>query len=609
MHNLVYSVGEVFSEGPRSGVLGQKGAEKYYIPPYQRGYKWKTSDVVKLVDNLYTAYSKNQPDYYLNYITIRPNKKDGSEVLEVVDGQQRLTTLTLLLAVLAYQSEDPSAFCARNKLTYQIRKQVEEFIAEYIYANIGHLLQETNWKAFAKKDNSKFDEQDIYYLFHAAHAIEQELSLKELKGEDLLDYTEYVLQNTKIIVNDIGETSITAEKMFTKLNGNKVDLTDTELTKGLLLTKASLETDSIGKIRHPSEVARERFSLGAQWDEMARWTESESVRMFYFSEDSKDPMLGLLKLLALSEDQERDSSQPIFEFFENKINEGHTATAVFRKLREIYFILKMWLDDTEIYNLLGFRKIITSTKTEKFNTKKLYYSKSAVKKILMRSILMLLPKKIEAFEYGKDNVRIGDLFLFINVFSSEKPFPFSVYQKEKWSLEHVFPQTPDKLSDELNQDDLTLIKSLRKVEWKEEIKSSFNEFYEEEKKLQQVIDDFLRKFESNEEKIPLDYIEKQVIYRIIKTKLLHTLGNLVLLSSSVNSAVGNGMFDHKRHKIVAKVSEGNFVPQHTYDVFSKLLSKEMEPNLRVWSDSDIRAHQKWIDKRYLEIRKRFSYGK
>jgi hypothetical protein len=55
------------------------------------------------------------------------------------------------------------------------------------------------------------------------------------------------------------------------------------------------------------------------------------------------------------------------------------------------------------------------------------------------------------------------------------------------------------------------------------------------------------------------------------------------------------MFSKKRHNVTRRISIGSFVPKHTYDVFSKLLSEKMDPNLNVWSEKDIDAHKEWIE--------------
>src|SRR5687768_4015633 len=96
---LVFSVGNVFNDNTPDGALYQHGAKSYYIAPYQRGYKWASSGpndaVCLLMRDIIDAFESNS-EYYLQFITTKLNDKGGTKVLEVIDGQQRLTTLTLL---------------------------------------------------------------------------------------------------------------------------------------------------------------------------------------------------------------------------------------------------------------------------------------------------------------------------------------------------------------------------------------------------------------------------------------------------------------------------------------------------------------------------------
>jgi hypothetical protein len=72
------------------------------------------------------------------------------------------------------------------------------------------------------------------------------------------------------------------------------------------------------------------------------------------------------------------------------------------------------------------------------------------------------------------------------------------------------------------------------------------------------------------------------------------MGNMALLTRGDNSSNSNGMFSKKRHNIVNRISKGSFVPKHTYDVFSKLISDKMSKDTGVWSEKDINTHQAWI---------------
>lgn len=81
---------------------------------------------------------------------------------------------------------------------------------------------------------------------------------------------------------------------------------------------------------------------------------------------------------------------------------------------------------------------------------------------------------------------------------------------------------------------------------------------------------------------------------------------MALLTKSDNSSNKNGMFDKKRQNIARRVSLGSFVPKHTYDVFSKLVSENMTPELNAWTERDIEKHGEWIIKTIAEIKKVFN---
>ena len=79
---------------------------KYIIPPYQRAYSWTESECEELFEDLKTAFLKNKKEgYFLGNLVLATALRDE---YEVIDGQQRLTTLIMLLKVL-------SAFDSDNK--------------------------------------------------------------------------------------------------------------------------------------------------------------------------------------------------------------------------------------------------------------------------------------------------------------------------------------------------------------------------------------------------------------------------------------------------------------------------------------------------------------
>src|ERR1700739_3928706 len=91
---------------PVADVLGDKFIHE--IPPYQRPYAWTSEQALQLIDDLREAMSSggDEPYFLGSIVLIRPR---GEHVGQVVDGQQRLTTLTILAAVLRDLASDPDA--------------------------------------------------------------------------------------------------------------------------------------------------------------------------------------------------------------------------------------------------------------------------------------------------------------------------------------------------------------------------------------------------------------------------------------------------------------------------------------------------------------------
>ena len=70
----------------------------YRIPQYQRPYKWGNEQIEQLWDDIFEAYENDIDNYFLgSVITAKP--LDNSQYIDVVDGQQRLTTLMILLCL------------------------------------------------------------------------------------------------------------------------------------------------------------------------------------------------------------------------------------------------------------------------------------------------------------------------------------------------------------------------------------------------------------------------------------------------------------------------------------------------------------------------------
>jgi hypothetical protein len=179
-------------------------------------------------------------------------------------------------------------------------------------------------------------------------------------------------------------------------------------------------------------------------------------------------------------------------------------------------------------------------------------------------------------KYGGDDNQIHAVLLALSVFPKNitRRFDFDSFKRQNWSLEHIFPQTPEGKGHTLTDDEKKNIKAILKVKNNE---------------VELLLNKSTRTTE--EQKVYVDAIRK--------TGTLDNIGNMCLLTGGANSALGCMFFDGKRQKILELIQEGSFVPKHTFDVFAKMI-KNLDDDLKQWSKRDIDNHAQYIANVILE---------
>ena len=190
--------------------------KSFLIPTYQRGYKWtsleENSQVEQLMKDLFQACEKKKARYYLQFITI----KENGDSLEIIDGQQRLTTLTILFSVFAHLKIMREDSFVKNKLDYQVRAN---FLQRYVYANLDAILTATDWNAFLDAHDTEelnINNQDVYFIFHATKAMDSFIRLIGDEGSKL-NFFKYICEKVYLIVNPL-EQEMNSEKIFINVN-------------------------------------------------------------------------------------------------------------------------------------------------------------------------------------------------------------------------------------------------------------------------------------------------------------------------------------------------------------------------------------------------------
>ena len=570
MAELIYNIKDIFSTDNSDCCLMEYDADKYHIAAYQRGYKWASDEygaVTILLNDLWDAFqaflNQERKEYYLQYITLKKNAEKRH--LEVIDGQQRLTTLSILLSIFSLNLEIDNI--SKSKLEYAIR---ENFFDKYIYnSNNLKILLGKQWndeQGLIISDIEVINTQDVYYLFKAALKINTFLD-EDAVSKQLKLFYEYILNNVKIIVNAVDH--ISSEKVFSNLNSNKVPLTEAELIKGLLLTKYSrLHNTDEGK-KHFREILEKRLSLGRQWDEMTRWSNQPEICSFFFNEE--EGMYSLLTLVAMQhgykvEKRANPNDYPLFNFYHKF---GKTETA-YQSLLSTYFVLNDWFNENKVFNLLGYLFFAKgSGKTIKDYLPKIGFEKTKLLSVLIEEIKLLIPKNTEQLYYSNDqDNEIHRVLLALNVFSDgvNKRFNYHRFIEEKWTLEHIFPQTPEGKGQKLKEKDKQIILEMLGDKVTEEIKR------------------ILAKAERTTE-------EKEIYQTALKSLgSLNSIGNMCLLTDKDNASNGCDFFDEKRTNVLLRIRKGSFVPKHTFDVFSKMIFDTSPGDFERWTNDNIKNH-------------------
>lgn len=240
----------------------------YCIPDYQRAYVWDTDQVRDLLDDTISAYRENkEAQYFLGSMVLKINEKSENNVsyteYELLDGQQRITTVFLILACMrdmltdypqyqnslagfVYQAEDAILQQPeRMRIIFNIRSDVRDFVNEHIKP-----LHGTCDDALLKE---KMQAKDVNIsIRNMANAMLVAHEFLEENKSDIIGYLSYFL-NKVLMIYVATEELQDAFQLFTVLNNRGVKLSSSDILKAENLKELS---------------AADRTSWATRWEEM-----------------------------------------------------------------------------------------------------------------------------------------------------------------------------------------------------------------------------------------------------------------------------------------------------------------------------------------------------
>lgn len=633
----------------------------FIIPSYQRGYRWDSDQVVKLLDDLneYKA-AKDGKDttvggfYCLQPIVLKALTEDkvkerigatyaydgNINYYEIVDGQQRLTTIYILLKYLQGQDKRPQFF----HIEYERDTQ-----CEYSRKKVLDHLSDEN-----RPSPNTMDE---VYFIDAYESIDKWFEEKLQDDTDFDNAMKTLLKKeTRVIWYELDETTADCYEVFRNINNGKIPLTDAELVKAMLLN-SKLFAPPIGasadrEIRN-AIIRRDQERYARLWDDIQHSLSNNQLWSFITgNHDFGTPTrIDFLLQLVVMKNGESMLAEPgkLFAYYENALSqlraekkddenkEREYVSKVFESIRKLFRTIQDWYETPEYFNYIGMIMTYTNAKGSEDDKRKKrletlvelmrFYDEHARDKFILelKKMARKLIGKVTPVSMGVEGVPI--------VFNESSAEDESVQEDEEED------DVPDEQTDESYEvtDDgkfvvnyngnrkeiekwlmLFNILELNKVGGKfnfeigqsgwsvEHIKAQHSEvaksddwkgfLKKERERIGDGVDDIKQEIDAvlaldDKYEVPLEIVMNRIDKEVdgFQDADKHRLGNLALLGKDDNSSFNNSQFYEKREKMLDN-TDGNY-PYATQRVFLKVYSDQTyDLDYSKWGKTDFNSY-------------------
>lgn len=587
----------------------------FYIPSFQRGYRWTHLQVEQLVQDLVAFHkdsSKTVKEWYClqPLVVVRGEGETNKGRCVVIDGQQRLTTLYLILKFLGV--DEPYS------IEYETREGTNGFLKE-----------------IDKVNDAKCQQNPDFFCIHKAW----ETIRKQLGScSDKKCLSDTILSRAKVIWY---ETKGNPYDEFSRLNSGKISLSNAELIKALLL-KESL---------HDGKRQLSQLEAAREWDYMEQMLQDDDFWCF-INPSPNDKRFNATRLdfvfeMVLRMDGEKNKfiqayaqtrktkngpqtedgqnvklleeleKNPYFIFgvFQDYCATPDGAIAIWSAVQGVFRRIHSWYADRNLFHRVGYlmnRKGKTSE--DKFCALANWLSQATTKtkpefKAELDSAINVndLLDKLDTFEYEKNNDELNNILLLFNIAiimcqrQEESRYPFREHISAAWTLEHIHAKSERSLeASDFNRIASWLSVDLTQKQTDQDKVIALNERF--------------RSFEGQRQwgigSLQIDSVRTEgenVEWHFSDGKNLHTIGNLALLGHRANSSFNNSLFSEKREILVQwqerEVRNDNrdkgkvkrftdsgfdkveFVPMATIKAFFKQFSQEITLPF-LWTEKD-----------------------
>jgi len=203
-------------------------SDSYYrIPDYQRPYSWETEQIEELWDDIYTAMEINEDRYFLGATILIDS---GKGYYDVIDGQQRLTTLLILFCVMRDMFLPNENVLVNSIKSLVDRKYRLHLITQSQYQN--RFEQEILEKVKFPKGKLTKKEREKDAFINAVLIFKEKLELLK-NSKNVKKFLNYLMERV-VLITITASNQAFAVKLFRILNTRGLDLTNTDIIKSYL---------------------------------------------------------------------------------------------------------------------------------------------------------------------------------------------------------------------------------------------------------------------------------------------------------------------------------------------------------------------------------------
>lgn len=600
--------------------------ERFFVPTYQRGYRWTARQVEALLDDLagfqLSSRQGNPNTFYCLQPVVVCRRPAGD--WELVDGQQRLTTIFLILRAL-----EPIAKLlglGLFEIAYETRAGSAAFLMNPTPVGAAQYI-------------------DYHYMFEAYQAIQTWFAKKEgglqLDLLRCLTGSDASTPNVRVIWYELDKDQDPVQA-FVRLNVGRIPMTSAELIRAQLL-----RTDRALDLRDAQQLAEDRRDseqIAQDWDAIERRLQDDGY--WYFLQSARSaPPTRIEYLFEVFVRMQRDEvtgtlagdSLATFVEFQRLIEEKNVRPwAIWQQFKRLTQTLEDWFEDRTIYHLVGFlvatvtpekatdgrmrrpeaRVLLDLQKARKNSTATAfdrYLRRLAWKRFVgaqgdepsaagftKQELAERVAERIEELDYGKAPV-VATLLLFniaglLDQSASTQRFQFDGYKTTSWDIEHVrsvAEYIPRAAAD--------------RRRWLEHARDfvaspvAVGRDAPESSALQQEIDALIVAASPEEEAFADVFNRVRALSGEDEARADdNSVSNLVLLDMGTNRSYKNAIFPVKRARIIDLDKQGQFVPPATRNAFLKYYSPQAA-QLMLWDGADQDAYGDAIEKTLLRF--------